>query len=204
MAGAEEERRDGEDAGAGAEVEHLLTALNGALELAHAHLRGGMRAGAEDHAGVEQDDDAVVRVFGVEPFGHNKQLLADGERLIILFPVVFPVFVADVGERDLKRAKVDGGIVAPEDGQIVAKRADLLRRCGAVLQIEADLGKTLHFLLEIFVDIIPVLVVFFQKPLEILLVVDDKAVESQNGQPVADQVDGGGGRFDGYFDPLHR
>ena len=181
MAGAEEERRDGEDAGAGAEVEHLFAALNGTLQLAHAHLRGGVRAGAEDHARVEQDDDTVLRVFGVEPFRHDKQLLADGEGLIILFPVVFPVLIADIGERDLKRAKVDGGIVAPEDGQIVAKRADLLRRCGAVLQIEADLGKTLHFLLEIFIDIIPVLVVFFQKPLEILLVVDDKAVESQNG-----------------------
>ena len=114
VAGAEEERRDGEDAGAGAEVEHLLTALNGALQLAHAHLRGGMRAGAEDHAGVEQDDDAVVRVFGVEPFRHDKQLLADGERLIILFPVVFPVFVADVGERpqasrSRRRDSRDGG-----------------------------------------------------------------------------------------------
>ena len=65
-----------------------------------------MCAGSEDHAGVEQNLNTVLRVLWVQPLGYDKKLFADGQRLIILLPVVFPVLVLDVGQLDLQRAEV--------------------------------------------------------------------------------------------------
>lgn len=75
---AEQDGSDGQNAAAAAEIEHALAALNSPFQLAHTHLRGRVRAGAEDHAGVEQDLDAVFRVFRVQPLRNDQQPFADG------------------------------------------------------------------------------------------------------------------------------
>lgn len=200
---AEKQRRDRENAAAAAKIQHALAAMYGVLQLAHTHLGRGVRAGAEDHARVEQDLHALLRIFRMQPLRHDQQPLADGQRLIILFPAVFPVLIADVCQRDLERAELDGRMLCAQRGKLAAEQPDGLRGGGAVLKIEPDLGQTGHLPLQLLVHIVPVLPVLIEKFVEFLLIVYDKAVKTEHGEPLADQFDGGGCRFDGDFDPLH-
>ena len=162
-----------------------------------------MRAGAEDHAGVEQNGDAVLRILRREPLRHDQKPLTDGQRLIILLPAVFPVLVADVGQRDLKRTEIYAGILRAQRGKLIAELADGLRGGGAVLQIKPDLRQTGHLPLQLLVHIVPILTVLIEKFMEFLLIVYNKAVKAQNRQTLGDQLDRGGGGLDGHFDPLH-
>ena len=203
MGRAEQDGGDGQNPAAAAEIEHLFAALNGAFELAHAHLRGRMRAGAEDHAGVEQNLDAVLRVLRVQPLRHDQQLFADGQRLVILLPVVFPVLVLDIGQLHVQRAEVGRGVLRAQRGKLVLQMADGLRHGRALLQIQPDLREPLHLLLEPFVHIVPVLAVFLEKFVELILIVHDKAVKAEHGQPVAHKVDRPRRGLDGHFNPLH-
>ena len=200
---AEQDGSDGQNAAAAAEIEHALAALNGPFQLAHTHLRGRVRAGAEDHAGVEQDLDAVFRVFRVQPLRNDQQPFADGQRLIVPLPVVFPVLVLDVCQLHVERAEVHRRVLRAQRGQLAFQTFDRFRHGSVLLQIQPDLRKSLHLLFQILVYIVPVLAVLLQKFMKLLLIVDDEAVKAQHGQPVADKVNGRRSRFDGQFDPLH-
>ena len=81
--------------------------------------------------------------------------------------------------------------------------ADGLRYGRALLQIQPDLREPLHLLLEPFVHIVPVLAVFLEKFVELILIVHDKAVKAEHGQPVAHKVDRPRRGLDGHFNPLH-
>ena len=203
MGRAEQDGSDGQNAAAAAEIEHALAALNSPFQLAHTHLRGRVRAGAEDHAGVEQDLDAVFRVFRVQPLRNDQQPFADGQRLIVPLPVVFPVLVLDVCQLHVERAEVHGRVLRAQRGQLAFQTFDRFRHGSVLLQIQPDLRKSLHLLFQILVYIVPVLAVLLQKFMKLLLIVDDEAVKAQHGQPVADKVNGRRSRFDGQFDPLH-
>ena len=62
-----------------------------------------------------------------------------------------------------------------EVGQLV--KAVSVRR-----EVEGDPGFALHGRLQIFVHIVPILVIVFQKALEILFVVNDYAVHAVGGE----------------------
>ena len=145
----------------------------------------------------------MLRVFRVQPLGHDQQLFADGQRLVILLPVVFPVLVLDIGQLHVQRAEVGRGVLRAQRGKLVLQMADGLRHGRALLQIQPDLREPLHLLLEPFVHIVPVLAVFLEKFVELILIVHDKAVKAEHGQPVAHKVDRPRRGLDGHFNPLH-
>ena len=83
-----------------------------------------------------------------------------------------------------------------EVGQLV--KAVSVRR-----EVEGDPGFTLHGRLQIFVHIVPILVVVFQKALEILLVVNDHAVHPIGGEEDLQRLQPGVICVNVYFQPFH-
>ena len=63
-----------------------------------------------------------------------------------------------------------------------AELAQLSKALVVRLQIEGDPGFALHGRFQILVHIVPVLVIVFQKALEILFVVNDYAVHAVGGE----------------------
>ena len=161
-----------------------------------------MGAGAEDHAGVEEEGDALLRIVGPEPFGDDEKPLADGDGLVVRFPIVFPVLVAAQGGLDGEGAEVLVGKLFAQGAQGDGQLLRLPDRRGAVLQVEPDLGEALHALGERLVDVVPIGAVFSDEALKVLLIVDDKAVVAQRGEAGGDGFHAGGGGFDGQFEPI--
>ena len=190
MLRAEKQRRNGQYAAAASKVQDLFSPLNRALELFHAHLGRRVRAGSEDHAGVQQHLHAVLRVFRMQPLGHDQKPAADFKRLIILLPVVFPVLVLHVLERHIEGSELDLRILLRKQTQLVFEIGDRLGRGGRILDVEPDLAQTLHLLFKALVHIVPVLLVVFQKLVELVLIVHNKAVEAEHRQPLSDQLNG--------------
>jgi len=60
-----------------------------------------------------------------------------------------------------------------------------------------------HPVQQLLVHIVPVLAVFLEKFVELILIVHDKAVKAEHGQPVAHKVDRPRRGLDGHFNPLH-
>src|SRR6478735_1423238 len=83
---------DGEDAGAGAQVDQLSPGFAGRLQLAkelEAETGGGVGAGAEGLAGV--DDDVERALAGRLPGGTQPEAVGDQERLVEVAPAIGPV-----------------------------------------------------------------------------------------------------------------
>ena len=200
---AQKQRGNRQNAAAAAEVQHLFAALNGALKLFHAHLRRSVRAGAEDHAGVQQHLHAMLGVFRVQPLRHDQKLRADLERLIVLLPVVLPVLVLHMLQRDIKRSKFDGRILLRKQPQLIFEIGDRLRCGRGVFEVEPDLAQALHLFFQTLVHIVPVLLVVFQKLVKLVLIVHNKAVEAEHRQPLSDKLDCLRRGFDANFNPLH-
>ena len=57
---------------------------------------------------------------------------------------------------------------------------------------------------QLIVHIVPILVVVFEKILEVRLVVDDKALDALLAQQLADRLQTGAGGVDMQLQPLHR
>ena len=68
---------------------------------------------------------------------------------------------------------------------LAEKYIDLL----AVLQVEGDAALAVHGLHQIFVDIVPVLVIVFKEVLEIALLVDHQAVDAVGAQKLRRRLD---------------
>src|SRR2546426_9685277 len=83
---------EGEDAGAGADVENAHTGSRALLDLFKAHTRGGMQAGAKGHTGVEFQHYFVTFGGVVAPCRANDETLADMCDMVVVFPGVGPVF----------------------------------------------------------------------------------------------------------------
>ena len=83
-----------------------------------------------------------------------------------------------------------------EGGQLV--KAVSVRR-----EVEGDPGFALHGRLQIFVHIVPILVVVFQKALEILLVINDHAVHPIGGEEDLQRLQPGVICVNVYFQPFH-
>ena len=182
---AEDDRTDAEDSAAAAEVEGAL-ALPGVLfKRGKAHARCCMRAGSEQQAGVEaQRNLALLGAF--DPLRHNKKLLADLERLIVLLPVVFPVGIAHGRGFHLKLRL--HGVEQPSTVLVV-------------LNIEFNARNALIAFLQRGIDIVPILAVIFKEGLKIVLVFNYKSVNAEGGQPVAGLV--GVFAFYSYFGVIH-
>ena len=136
---AELQRGDGQNAAAAAEIEHPLAARDAVLQRAHTHLRGRVRARAEDHAGVKANFCPALRVFRVQPLRHNEQTLADGQRLVILLPAIFPVLVAHILQNDHERAKVHLRELCAQGGKLLREEAHALGGIRRLLQIQPNL-----------------------------------------------------------------
>gem|GEM_PF-5808594 len=76
--GPEAEGGESEDAGAGAEVEDAVAGLDGPLQDFEGELGGGIGAGAESYAGVDDDPFAAQRGRFLAPGGSDEQPFADG------------------------------------------------------------------------------------------------------------------------------
>ena len=162
-----------------------------------------MGAGAEDHAGIQPDGQAVGILVGIQPLGNNHKALTDGDGLIVLLPVVLPVLVLEVGDSNFQGAKILAGVLPAEQLKLVLEVAHSLHGLGVILQIEADLRKTFHFFLESLVYIVPILLILLQKSFKLRLIVHNKAVVTQHGQPFANQLNPGGAGLNAQFQPLH-
>ena len=126
----------------------------------------------------------------MQPLGHDQKPAADFKRLIILLPVVFPVLVLHVLERHIEGSELDLRILLRKQTQLVFEIGDRLGRGGRILDVEPDLAQTLHLLFKALVHIVPVLLVVFQKFVELVLIVHNKAVEAEHRQPLSDQLNG--------------
>ena len=186
---AEQQRPDAENAAAAAEVERGLARTGVLLERGEAHARCGVAARAEDEPRIEPQRDAPVR-RRIEPFGHDDELFADFDRLIVLPPVILPVAVAHGRGRQLAAE-------AGADGRKLRAAVVIVR------EVELDARHAAKLRLERVVHIVPVLMVLLQKLLKIRLVLHDHAAGAQLGQLRADVVDLIAAGGDGHFDPLH-
>ena len=120
-----------------------------------------MAACAENQTRVQtQGNTAVFR--GVEPFGDDHKFISSFDRHIILPPVVFPVTV-------LYGRKTD--ILSIGSADLSEHRVAILIVC----QIAFDAAHTGEALLQLFIHIVPVLPVVFQKTAEIRFIFDHKA-----------------------------
>ena len=75
---------------------------------------------------------------------------------------------------------------------------------GAVLQIERDAALAVHLLHQVFVHIVPVLVVIFEEVLEVALLVDHQAVDAVGTQKLGHGLDTLRPRIEVQFQPFHR
>ena len=170
---------NGQNAAAAAQIQHLFAAPDRLLQRRQAQLGGGVTAGAEGQARVQDQGDPAAAV-GLFPLGDDQQPLSDLHGLVVLLPVVFPVRVLEVFQGQQQRAAVAPALLQGLQGD-----ADLAHFGEALLvrgEIKGDPGRTLHFLLQVLVHIVPVLVVVFQEVLKFSLVVNDHAVDAQGGE----------------------
>ena len=162
-----------------------------------------MRAGSEDHAGVQNHRNPVGLRLLRHPLGQHNQALADGNGLVVLLPIVLPVLILHRGGLQLQGAEWQRGVLRAELVQMRAQQRQLLLHAGPVLQIQPDLGESLHLLLQCLVHIIPVLAILLQKLMKLLLIVHNKAVISERRQICGGLLHSRGCGFDGDFQPLH-
>ena len=143
------------------------------LQGAQAHLGGGMGAGAEAHAGIEHDTDAVLITLGLHPFRHHQQAVSHGDGAIILLPAVLPVLVAYAAAGKLQGTGIQRGKPLAHGAELGAERVYLRLSGRTVLQIDADAAHALHGAGQRLVHIIPVLTVLLKKGLEIRFIVQN-------------------------------
>ena len=150
------EGRDGQNAAAGADVQHPLAAFHQFVQRGKAQGGGLVGAGAEGHAGVQPDDGAVGGV--VLPAGHDGQPPADGQGVVIGLPGGLPVLLLHAVRRE---GIVQFGPFQPPAQQIqhfggvlVGGEVEVHRHMGAVLVQkvlldEVHMGNALHLLFQV-------------------------------------------------------
>ena len=96
---------DGQDAAAGAHVQHLAAPVI-PLDQLHAHGGGLVGAGAEGHARVDLDDQVAGLFVPGFPGGLDHQMLGHAEGLKILLPVFRPVLFLHALQGHVQRAHI--------------------------------------------------------------------------------------------------
>ena len=92
------DRRNAQDARAAAQVErvHCGPVREQVFGSDQAELGGGVGTGAEGHAGIDRQHDVVrAHVGDLAPFGADVQAAAQAHGMVVFFPGLGPVFVAD-------------------------------------------------------------------------------------------------------------
>ena len=89
---AQQDRTDGEDPRAAAHIDHVDPRLHIFFRQREAQLGGRMGTGAESHARIDPERNAV-RIFLLHPGGQDQHLLPDGDRAVKLLPGGHPVLV---------------------------------------------------------------------------------------------------------------
>ena len=159
-----------------------------------------MAAGAEGQARVQNEGDPIAAV-GLLPLGDDQQPLADLHGLVVLLPVVFPVGVLQV-----VHGHQQGAAVVPAFLQGLQGDADLAHFGEALLvggEVEGDLGRAPHLLLQFLVHIVPVLVVVLQEILKFGFVVNHHAVDAQGGEHGLHRLQPGVVRLNMQCKPVH-
>ena len=198
---------DGQNAAAAAQVQHPLTAVNPLIQRRQAQPGGGVGACAEGKAGVQDQRHPSggqellhLRVL-LKPLGDHHQMLPDLHGLVILLPVVLPVGVLEVLQRQQQRPAV-----VPLGLELLQGQTDFTHLGKALLagfQVEGDAGLTGHLGGKVLVHIVPVLVVVLQKVLELCLVVDHHAVDAQGGEQRLHRLQSGVGGVNVQLQPIH-
>ena len=146
-----------------------------------------MAAGAEDEARIEPQRHAPVRGLFL-PRGDDDELFPDGQGLIILLPVVFPVLVGNDARLDAVARR--------------AHRSEHFLALGIAREPELHARHAGKALLERFVHIVPAGAVVFQKIVKIPFVFNAHPADAELGERVAELlriVPAG----NGAFQPLH-
>ena len=186
---SENQSPDPEYAAAAAEVQHPLARRGPVLQRLKAESCRGVTAGAEGKPRVQpQRQPAAIR--NLFPLGYDNKLAADRDGPVVVAPVVFPVAV-------LHRAVLNGR----EAGQQLTQHPLPLLVVGQIELQAADPVKTLF---QFGIDIIPVLVIVFQKAPEILLALQDETADPERGKLIAAAVDLFLRRIQNAFDITHR
>ena len=149
-----------------------------------------MCAGAEGQAGIQHDGGAATRVFSI-PVGNDDQVLAHLHGGVVVLPAFLPVGFGEGGDIHLQTQFVDSAFQTVQSGGV------------SVLQIDLDPGQTLEPLLEVLIDVVPVVPVALQEFLEFLLVLDDQVGEALGGEPGHHGADAVGFGINGNFKPCH-
>src|SRR5690606_39083373 len=92
---AQQQRGDGQDARAAAEIQHALAGQLLAVQPLQAQRGGRVGAGAESQARVQLQVDRV-RLRRRVPARHDTQALAESHRLEVVYLVAFPFFNIDL------------------------------------------------------------------------------------------------------------
>ena len=160
-----------------------------------------MRAGAERHAGVELQNDAVR--FGTRlPRGQHEQPASDRKRLIVLFPVVRPVLVVDGDHRGQKRSEIRGMLHGFEPFDRGLRRLDGRQVFGAVGNVALDAGRVRAD--PVHVGEVPEDRGFAQKRVRLFAaLLDGQSHDPRAVQRGADGIDSFVGRIDRDLQPFH-
>ena len=147
-----------------------------------------MAAGTEDQARIQPQRDTPV-VGSFLPFGDHNQLFTHFNGLVVLTPVVFPIAVFHKGSGELRISFAN----LPQHG-----------KPGLVVgQVAFDAADAEKSVLQLLVDIVPILMITLKKFLEIILVFDDEAACAHGGHPFTAQVDLFCRGVDGHFNVSH-
>ena len=154
-----------------------------------------MTASAERESGLKVKHRAPLCVVFVLPCRADEQALAYLYRVKILLPVVLPVGVLHGAAGETGRGEI---------GQQRLRIPQLLFPLGIVGKIKRHAAQALFLPQKLVVHIVPILVVIFQKILEIRLVVNDQTRDPRGLQAGAEVVQPVGAGVDMYLDPVHR
>ena len=164
------------------------------IQRLQAQARGGVAAGAEGQPRVQPQLHPSL-ALALLPLGDHQQPLPDLHGLIKLLPVVLPVGVLHGAAGETGRGEI---------GQQRLHIAQLLFPLGIVGEIKRHAAQALFLPQKLVVHIVPILVVIFQKILEIRLVVNDQTRDPRGLQAGAEIVQLVGAGVDMYLDPVHR
>ena len=154
---------------------------------------GGVAAGAEGQPRVQAQLHPVPGL-GLLPVRDHDQPLPDLHGLIEGLPVVLPVRVLDAVHGHDKGGVIRMGLFQLRHGH--AHRGHLGEALIALLGVEGDPALAGHGAVQLLVHVVPVLLVLLQKLAEVVLILDDQAVDAQGAEHGFHRLQAGGGGVD--------
>ena len=194
---------DGQDPTAAAQIQYTIPRMHQLLQQLQAEPGGVVLPGAEAGCRIDLQHCPVPGIFTCLPGGLDEEPFSHGEGLEILLPVVRPVLLPDVFQRQLQGAEQLRIVPGVDLRQHCPQGNQLLRPLGIVRQVHSHCRVPLGHAQQILVNVVPLAFLVLQKLLEICRIRNGKALDAQIRQHGAKGIHPGRGGNNLCFDPIH-